>query len=1547
MSNVRGLPIRGAVLFITFLFMLPQAAAIMDDYDGDGVWDENENESYSGDTDSDGDGIDDGQDDDLDSDLDGLDNSQEHILGTNVNLPDSDWDGVTDFVEAAASTDPLDPLDGGLFPFDEEMVIDVNLTVGDGETLVLNNKFIRLNATLQVNETANLVLKDSLIVAFSPDKVPRIRILGNTTWNNVVVDTQRHTLQWSDMLPPPDDWSGYSGYGGASGAPVPMTGYLIRFYPNSNALINNCTINNTGCNFKYHYYYPGFLVESYNFTAVNTLFGRAITGGAEVWGNASFLNCRFRDNYPDHLSSSPGSYLTLDGCDLFNGFSPRHGNDSALDGEKYSYVGGTQNGLEVDMGTLILRNTSVAYCSNDAVFMDHVDRFEMDNCTFEHCDDGLNVLFSSGVVGHCSFSHLDDDGIDLDNSGYDNLPISVEDCVFENLTVGMDLRRVPEVFLNRIEVEDVRQYGIYATDSILECRSVSVVESDDAAIRLMDSSSIIIHDSHLEDGPLGLWCHLSSRDDTVEVKNTTINTDSGVDLSGPIDKVDVVFEGCTISGNVSNSGLVVQNANLTIEECAFFGEVQVDMSKLKLANSTFMATVNALTLSDVDLDARDNVFLGSGDYQSCGLSISGYTVGYRQSITQNTFSNFNYGLEIDGFFEDLVLEENTVEQAKEMCCYIHRCKGMQLTGNRWLNSSKGLVLDSLNRGYSRINGDTFSGLSTEIETEGDIQNVIQITGCHFLSLGTGIIARDVELVLDNTTMIPNTGDYPDLQLDENSLIRLVNTTYSPGMARFDDTTSSLEVQQRVSVTVLDGNGLPIEDAQVTFRPDDSWTSYKMETDEDGFVQTRMVTWEQRKTYSRGYNPYTITATAQGVGSNSTVVSLDGDTDILLLLRERNLRFGDVWTEPENPAAGEEFVLYVEIFNDWAGTSDVVVRLSGDPYKIRLISELQSGGSAVVNFTLTKTDDGDISLQLILDPYDDVQEDNEDDNTMYFDLTIWELPTVTGLNVSSSSLLTGEDVQITVMGEGEPGPLVYQVDFGDGTISDWSALGTFIHNYTVAGEYTLLARCRTDLGVTGEWGKPGVAMNVTQYIPPNLRPVADFTITPDPKNGTINTEFTFDASPSRDPDGWIRGWRWDFGDGANSTRKIPSHTYSEDGMYVVSLQVMDNHDNWSRPAYMTVHVDNLPPSIDVEISRTEGKVGDQFVLDLSRTSDPDDEGDLVFEVDFGDGPPETTSSDQISHRYDEPGTYTIRVRAIDDDGDISTWSGDVVVEGLPEDPPKGELDAAVEGVKNRACWLVPLIIILAVLSLMLVIRYRNYFQELKRQRDATDDGGDGPGLPEKESRSTAGLVGGKRLKKRTSRRKERMWEEHALEGVEEPTFHLDSSKTFSLSGDEEIVEFSEKVIEYQDPDQVVEYEASLDEVEDFDPTIWEDREERRKRHEELFQIELERKPSQGPEWDDDDPGETLQWDDDDDELGEDDPLDDVSLEGGFEGTAAGGDAIWDDDEDDQNSLVTCRNCKKRLTGRIIKDTKVKMGGGMKRIPGPFCSPDCAREFRELY
>jgi len=75
------------------------------------------------------------------------------------------------------------------------------------------------------------------------------------------------------------------------------------------------------------------------------------------------------------------------------------------------------------------------------------------------------------------------------------------------------------------------------------------------------------------------------------------------------------------------------------------------------------------------------------------------------------------------------------------------------------------------------------------------------------------------------------------------------------------------------------------------------------------------------------------------------------------------------------------------------------------------------------------------------------------------------------------------------------------------------------------------------------------------IEKNAIPLASFTF--DPPSGTQNTIFTFDASTSKDREGPIRRYLWDFGDGDSANGVRVKHKFNQEGDYKVALTVIDS------------------------------------------------------------------------------------------------------------------------------------------------------------------------------------------------------------------------------------------------------------------------------------------------------------------------------------------------------------------------------------------------------
>lgn len=73
------------------------------------------------------------------------------------------------------------------------------------------------------------------------------------------------------------------------------------------------------------------------------------------------------------------------------------------------------------------------------------------------------------------------------------------------------------------------------------------------------------------------------------------------------------------------------------------------------------------------------------------------------------------------------------------------------------------------------------------------------------------------------------------------------------------------------------------------------------------------------------------------------------------------------------------------------------------------------------------------------------------------------------------------------------------------------------------------------------------------------PNARFAISPTVGPYTINEVISFSATGSRDPDGNIVKYEWNFGDGDRSGEPSPTHAYTRTGTFTVTLKVVDNDE----------------------------------------------------------------------------------------------------------------------------------------------------------------------------------------------------------------------------------------------------------------------------------------------------------------------------------------------------------------------------------------------------
>jgi PKD repeat protein len=116
-------------------------------------------------------------------------------------------------------------------------------------------------------------------------------------------------------------------------------------------------------------------------------------------------------------------------------------------------------------------------------------------------------------------------------------------------------------------------------------------------------------------------------------------------------------------------------------------------------------------------------------------------------------------------------------------------------------------------------------------------------------------------------------------------------------------------------------------------------------------------------------------------------------------------------------------------------------------------------------------------------------------------------------------------------------------FGDGATSSER---NPTHRYAHQGVYCVMLTATDDDG--------GTSTATQQLAVSGVAPTAAFSYTPSDPTAEDTVTFTDQSS---DLDGSIANWVWDFGDGATSFDQNPTHQYSEDGDYTVSLTVVDD------------------------------------------------------------------------------------------------------------------------------------------------------------------------------------------------------------------------------------------------------------------------------------------------------------------------------------------------------------------------------------------------------
>lgn len=237
------------------------------------------------------------------------------------------------------------------------------------------------------------------------------------------------------------------------------------------------------------------------------------------------------------------------------------------------------------------------------------------------------------------------------------------------------------------------------------------------------------------------------------------------------------------------------------------------------------------------------------------------------------------------------------------------------------------------------------------------------------------------------------------------------------------------------------------------------------------------------------------------------------------------------------------------------------------------------------------------------------------------------------------------------------------DFGDGASGGGSRPS---HPYSRPGRYRAILTIEGDQ--VGQCDYIATDELNVEIVPAPTPVIEAPTIMP------VGNAIRFDGSGSSFEGGGITGWHWDFGDGETADGAVVEYSYTQPGVYRVTLTVDGNAEDpgcraISTHQFITI---NAPPTAVAGEDRTVS-TGEEILFDGSASVDPD--GGLTrYRWDFGDGA--TAAGMQVHHTYRQAGRYKAALTVEDNAGVANSTAIDTLqVEVTASPPPKIEGPAA--------------------------------------------------------------------------------------------------------------------------------------------------------------------------------------------------------------------------------------------------------------------------------
>lgn len=242
-------------------------------------------------------------------------------------------------------------------------------------------------------------------------------------------------------------------------------------------------------------------------------------------------------------------------------------------------------------------------------------------------------------------------------------------------------------------------------------------------------------------------------------------------------------------------------------------------------------------------------------------------------------------------------------------------------------------------------------------------------------------------------------------------------------------------------------------------------------------------------------------------------------------------------------------------------------------------------------------------------------------------------------------------------------LTYRWTLADGTVLDPVAGTPVTDSIEVktgpaSGPFDLIVKKPSlvvvNVTVTNEFGRSATtSANIRTTGPPaNKPPVA--VVSANVRSGAGPLTVQFNGDSSRDPEGSLLTYEWDFGDGTPKVRGVStvSHVFNRARTYNVTLKVTDAVGLTDDAVIAIVvtsdaRTGNTAPVARILASASQGPVPFTVTFDATQSSDPEG-GPLSYAWDFGDGSAQVVGA-VVSHTYTTARTFSVVLVVSDSQG----------------------------------------------------------------------------------------------------------------------------------------------------------------------------------------------------------------------------------------------------------------------------------------------------------